>query len=172
MPPKPQTGILGQIGRELDELGKKTVKSTVKEVAGVVSPTNLVENIMHGGPVAPGSLERQANQPNATPLDMAKIEQGHKEKAQMSKDQADIAAIRRQFNFQKQQEQGASSSLRKEEQQRQEAFQAEARKKQQEHQQQMNAQPVEEAQGKKKAKLGQARQKAKLPDRKPGDGKQ
>lgn len=171
MPPKPQTGILGQIGRELGELGKKAVKSSVKEVAGVVSPTNLVENIMHGGTVAPGSPERQANQPNSTPLNMDKLERGHKEKAQMSKDQADMAAIRRQFNFEKQQEQGASSALRKEDQQRHEAEQAEARRKQQQIQQ-ANAQPVEEAQGKKKAKLGQARQKAKLPDRKPGDGKQ
>ena len=172
MPPKPQSGVLGQIGRDLAELGKKTVTSTVKEVARVASPTNLVESIMRGGTVAPASLERQANQPNATPLDMAKLERGHKEKAQQSKDQADMDAIRRQFNFEKQQEQGASSSLRKEDQQRQEAFQAETRKKQQEHQQQMNAQPAEEVQGKKKAKLGQARQKAKLPDRKPGDGKQ
>ena len=171
MPPR-NPGLLRQIGKELGELGKKAVKSTVKEVAGVVSPTNLVEGLVHGTTGAAASPERQANQPNATPLDMAKLERGHKEKAQQSKDQADMDAIRRQFNFEKQQEQGASSSLRKEDQQRQEAFQAEARKKQQEHQQQLNAQPVEEAQGKKKAKLGQARQKAKLPDRKPGDGKQ
>lgn len=171
MPPKPQTGILGQIGRELNELGKKAVKSSVKEVAGVVSPTNLVENIMHGGTAAPGSPERQANQPNSTPLDIGGLERKHNEKAQHSKDQADIAAIRRQFNFQQSEQQGAVSSLRKENQQRQEAEQAEARRKQQQIQQ-ANAQPVEEAQGKKKAKLGQARQKAKVPDRKPGDGKQ
>ena len=107
----PQKGSIGgQILEQLSELGRETVKQTVKAVTEPFNPLKMAEQIAQAGgsempPELKQKLEAGGKNQSATALDYNKLDKSYQRNSQ-----DELAQVRRQFNLVKGEEQRAINS--------------------------------------------------------------
>ncbi len=168
--------ITSNVFEDLEALGKSTVKSAVSAVAKPLNPVKIAEEILSPkgsdsqGDKDAEKLKEMQSKGNSTPLDFDKLNNKYKDN-----DQKKLMAVRRQFQFVKQEEQQAIDARKREEEERQNKIareEQEKRRREEERRQSENAQPMPA--GKQKKGLFSPKKKAQMQhqETKPSVGKQ
>lgn len=165
--------ITSNVFENLEDLAKSTTKQAASAVAKPLNPVKIIQEIVKPGGQADKGVEKlneQAKKDNSTPLDFDKLNEKYKEN-----DTKKLAAVRKQFQYVKGEEQQAIEARKREEQERQrriEQEEQEKKRKEQERKQAESAAPIPA--GKQRRNLFSPKKKAQQQhqETKPSVGKQ